>query len=104
MNNIVKYLDHILPFVTPQIFTDNEIFDPVEFALSCECHKQLCMKISNLTTNSLNKLVELCDQLDMSEVISHDKCDDAPSNKNPISAVQATNHSCWIIAKVQTIS
>ena len=73
VHSIDKYLEHFSPFGTSQVLPDDKLVKLADPALPLKWQRQLLSQVFYSSSKSLNKLVDLCELLDMSGEILHKK-------------------------------
>ena len=91
VNEMVDYLEDLLPFGRNQGLAEYNILELVEFALLREFQEQLLRQDFYPSSKSLNNIVEFCERLYITEEIFNERGDGSHPPKKPIIPVQATH-------------
>ena len=75
VNGIIEYLKHLPLFGTALWLPDDKIISLIDFALPYKWQKHLTKQGFNISTKSLNKLVDSCKQLETTKKTLDNKCD-----------------------------
>ena len=100
IKNIVDYLKHLPPFGKNQWLPYDETINLIKFALTHKWNKELPVHGLKFTSKSINKLIDLCDSLNMAVGIFNDKVDGKIQTKKTSSLVKDTNQTHQLQKKI----